>query len=174
MCFLPVKSDQLYTWSDINGKPAGCYLEKTSPSASAPVAPAQGDLARLADRALQTLRQARVQMRRRSGPWPQVLPFGEPPGLTATNGLCAARVSRPDCRIRRQLSPGPRDLRSDLRDQPRTDAPPGGTLSWRHERSAFHPPITDRCWIGRRTPCEYGRGLARCQPGWCDKRGGSQ
>jgi hypothetical protein len=173
MCFPLVKSDQLYTWSDKNGKPAGYCLEKTSPSASAPVAPAQGDLARLADRALQTLRQARVQMRRRSGPWPQVLPFSEPSGLPATNGLCAARVSRPDCWVRGQLSPRPRDLRSDLRDQPRTAAPPGGILSGRHERSAFHPPITDRCWIGR-APCQYGRSLARWQTGWCDKRGGSQ
>src|SRR6202045_1914812 len=114
MCFPPVKSDQLYTWSDGNGKPTGCHLEKTSPNASAPVAPAQGDLARLADRALQTLRQARVQMRRRPRPWTQVLPFGELSGLTAADGLCVAGVSRSDRRVRRQLPPGPRDLRTDL------------------------------------------------------------
>jgi hypothetical protein len=31
---------------------------------------------------------------------------------------------------------GPRNLRSHLRDQPRTAAPPGGALNGRHERSA--------------------------------------
>src|SRR5437870_5286820 len=55
-----------------NGERACCRLEKTPPTASAPVASAQGDSARLADRALQMLRQAGVQMRRRSRPWPQV------------------------------------------------------------------------------------------------------
>src|SRR5439155_5573529 len=102
MCFLPLESDQLYTWSDTYGKRACCRLEKTPPRASAPVASAQGDSARLADRALQTLRQAGVQMRRGPRPWPEVLPFGKPPGLAAANGLCAARVACPDYRVRRQ------------------------------------------------------------------------
>jgi hypothetical protein len=174
MYFPLVESDQLYTWSDENGKRAHCHLEKTPSSPPAPTASTQGDPARLVDRTLQTLWQARVQMRRRSGPWPQVLPFGEPPGLTATNGLCAAGVSRPDCRVRRQLPPSPRDLRSDLRDQPRTAASPGGALKSHHARSASRPSCANRCWIGRRAPCQYGRGLARWQPGWCNKRGDSQ
>src|SRR6266851_585280 len=165
MYFSQLESDQLYTWSDHNGKRARCQLEKTPSSSPAPTAPAQGDPARLADRALQTLRQAGVQMRRRSRPWPQVLPFGEPPGLAATNGLCAAGVSRPDCRVRRQLPPSPRDIRGDLRDQPRTTAPPGGALKARHERSALRPPFINRCWIGWRARCQYDRGLARWQPG---------
>src|ERR1039457_37019 len=101
MYFPRVESDQLYTWSDKNGKPACCRLEKTPSSPPAPTAPAQGDPARLADRTLQTLWQARVQMRRRPRPWPQILPFGEPPGLAATNGLCAAGVSRSDYRDRK-------------------------------------------------------------------------
>ena len=143
MCCSPLESDQLYTWSDKNGNRACCQLEKTSPSAAAPVAPAQGDPARFADRALQALWQARVQMCRGSGPRSQVLPFGEPPRLTAMNGLCAAGVSRPDCRVRRQLPPSPGDLRSDLRDQPRTTAPPSGALKGHHARSALrlHAPI---------------------------------
>src|SRR6266849_10554888 len=110
MYFYPVESDQLYTWSDGNEKePACCHPEKTPSSPRAPVAPAQGDPARLADRALQTLWQARVQMRRRSRPWPQVLSVSELPGLASANGLCAARISRSDCRVRRQLPPSPRD-----------------------------------------------------------------
>src|SRR4029450_11331512 len=129
MYFPPVESDQLYTWSDKNGKPAYRHLEKTPSSPPTPTAAAQGDPAWLADRALQALWQAGVQMRRRPRPWPQILPFGEPPGLAATNGLCAAGVSRSDYRVHCQLPPGARDLRSDLRDQPRTAAPPGGPLT---------------------------------------------
>ena len=118
---------------------AHCRIAKTPQRSPAPTAPAQGDPARLPHRALQAVRQAGMQMRRRSRPWPQVLSFGELPGLAAANGLCAAGVLRPDGRVPRQLPPSPRDLRGDLRDQPRTAAPPGGALKGRHERSAFSP-----------------------------------
>src|SRR5579864_319740 len=175
MSFSRVKSDQLYTWSDRNEETrACCHLEKTPSSASAPATPAQVDPARLADRALQTLWQARMQVCRRSRSWPQVLPLGEPSGLAAANGLCAAGVSPPDCRVHRQLSPSPRNLRSDLRDQPRTVAPPGGALKGRYARSALRPPCINRCRIGRRAPRQYGRSLAGWQPRWFDKRGGNQ
>src|SRR5882724_11610374 len=151
MYFHTVESDQLYTWSDTNEeKRARCRLEKTPSSPRAPVAPTQGDLTRLADRALQTLWQARMQMRRRPRPWPQVLSFSELSGLASANGLCAARFSRSDCRVRCQLSPSPRDFGGDLRDQPRVAAPPGGALNRRHEPSAFRPSCANRCRIGRR------------------------
>src|SRR6516165_5247492 len=142
MYFPRLQSDQLYTWSDEIGKSTCCRLEKTSPSASSPVAPAPGDPARLADRTVQALWQARLQMRRRPRPWPQVLSFGELPEPAATNGLCSAGVARPNCRVRGQLPPSSRNLRSDLRDQPRTTAPPGGALNSRYERKALHPPFT--------------------------------
>src|SRR6266567_7917625 len=175
MYFSPVESDQLYTWSDKNEEErARCYLEKTPPGPRAPTTPTQDDSARLADRALQTLWQAGMQVRRWSRSWTQVLPFGELPGIATANGLCAARVSRSDRRVRRQLPSSPRDLRSDLRDQPRTAAPPGGALKGHHARSAPRPPCANRCRIGGRAPRQYGRSLARWQSGWCDKRGGSQ
>src|SRR6266704_3112161 len=171
----PVESDQLDTWSDIHEEErACCQLEKTPSSPPAPTAPAQGDPARLADRALQTLWQARMQVRRWSRSWTQVLPFGELPGIAATNGLCAAGVSHPDCRVCRQLPPGPRDLRGDLRDQPRTAAPPGGALNGHYERSVFRPSCVNRCWIGWRAPRQYGRSLARWQPRRSGKCGGNR
>jgi len=173
MCSLEILSDQLYTWSDEHRKRTCCQPEKAPASACAPVAAAQGSTARLAHRAFQTLWQTRVQVRRRSRPWPQVLSFGEPLGLAATDGLCAAGMSRPDRRIGRQLSPSPRDLGSDLRDQPRTPAPPRGALKGRYGRT-LRPPSSDRCWVGRRTSRQYGRSLAGWQPGPCDQRGGSQ
>jgi hypothetical protein len=174
MYFVWIESDQLYTWSDENRERACCHIEKTSADASASVAPAQVNPTRLADRALQTLWQAGLQMCRRFRPRPEVLSFGEPSGLAAANGLCAARISRPDCRVRRQLPSSPRNLRSDLRDQPRTVAPPGGALKGRYERSALCPPCIHRCRIGRRAPRQHGRSLAGWQPGWFDKRGDNQ
>src|SRR5713101_6110730 len=175
MYFPLVESDQLYTWSDINEEKRACYrLEKTPSSPRAPTTPTQGDPAWLADRALQTLWQARVQMRRRPRPWPQVLSVGEPPGLASANGLCAAGISRSDRRVRRQLSPRPRDLRGDLRDQPRVTAPPGGALNRRHEPSAFRPSCANRCRIGRCASRQYGRSLARRQPRLFAKHGGSR
>ena len=166
-------SDQLYTWSDENRERARYQPEKAPPSALPAVAAAQGSPAWLADRALQALRQARVQVRRRSRPWSQVLSFGEPLGLAATDGLCAAGISHPGCRIHRQLSPSPRNLGSDLGDQPRTPASPGGALKGRYGRT-LRPPSSDRCWVGRRASRQYGRSLAGWQPGPCDQRGGSQ
>jgi hypothetical protein len=174
MYFYPVQSDQLYTWSDRNGNPACRRLEKTPSSPLASTAPTQEDSARFADRALQTLWQTRVQMRRRPGPWPQVLFVGEPSRLAAANGLCAAGVSRSDYRVHCQLPPGPRDLGSDLRDQPRTVAPPGGALTGHHERSSVRPPCFNRCWIGWRASGQYGRSVARWQPGLCGRCGGRQ
>src|SRR5665647_3654428 len=172
MYFHRIESDQLYMWSDENGKPACYRLEKTPSSPPAPTAPAQGDPARLADRALQTLWQGRVQVRRRPRSWTQVLPFGELPGLAAADGLCAAGVSRSDGGVCRQLPPSPRDLRSHLRDQPRTAAPPGGALNGHHGRSSVRHPYANRCWIGWRAPRQYGRSLARWQPRQFGKCGG--
>src|SRR6516165_1885302 len=174
MYFSPLESDQLYTWSDENAKPTDCHLEKTSRSASAPVAPTQGGPARLADRALQTLWQARLQMRRGPRPWSQVLSVGELSGSAATNGLCPAGVARSNRRVHCQLPPSPRDFRSDLRDQPRAAAPPGSALNGIYERTALRPPFTNRCWTGWRACRQYARSLACRQPGRCVRRGGGQ
>ena len=73
MCLPEVRSDQLYKWSDENRKRTCYQPEKAPRCAFAPATAAQGSPARLADRAVQALRQARVQVRRRSRPWPQVL-----------------------------------------------------------------------------------------------------
>src|ERR1017187_4623554 len=113
-----LRSDQLYTWSDKNAERTHCRIAETPQSPPAPTTPAQSDPARLPHRALQTMWQAGMQMRRRSRSWPQVLSFGELPGLAAANGLRAAGVLRSDCRVPRQLPPSPRDLGGDLRDQP--------------------------------------------------------
>src|SRR5438552_11657947 len=149
MCRCRIQSDQLYTWSDRNAETVDRRLAQTPPGASAPAAPTQGHPAWLSHRALQTLRQARMQMRRRSRPWPQVLSFGELPGLAATDGLRAAGVLPPDHRVAGKLPSSPRDLRADLRDQSRAAAPARGALGGRMEQSKSRPPHTDRSGLGR-------------------------
>src|SRR5260370_1212224 len=120
-------SDQLKTWSAharhsvVNFAQASCPV--ATADAGSRYAPAW-----LAHRTLQALRQAWLQVCRRSRPRPQVLPLGELSGPPAANGLRATSRSRRRHRTLGELSPGPRDHRRDLRDQPRTITPPRGAL----------------------------------------------
>src|SRR6478609_9087428 len=138
-----IQSDQLYTWSDENPEPAHCRIAKTPQRSSAPTASAPVDPPRFSHRALQTMRQAGMQMRRRSRPWTQVLFVGQLPRFAAANGLCAAGVLRPNCRVPGQLPSSPRDPRGDLRDQPRTAAPPRAALKTCYAANRFYRSDTD-------------------------------
>ena len=157
-------SDQLYTWSDNHAERTHCRFAKTPPSSPAPAASAPRDPARFPHRALQTMWQAGMQMRRRPRPRSQVLSVGELSRPAAANGLRPAGVLCSGGRVPRQLPPRPRDLGGHLRDQPRAAAPSGGALEDRYERSAFRPPCTDRSWVGRCAPRQYARKLARRRP----------
>jgi len=160
----PLVSDQFYTWSDESTETTHDRLAKTPPSAPAPAAPAQSRPAWFPHRALQTLWQARMQMRRRPRSWPQVLSVGELSRPAPANGLRPARVLCAGERVPGQLPPCPPDLGGDLRDQSRTPAPPRGALRDHHERSAVSSARTDRSGTGRRTPRQYARKLARPRP----------
>src|SRR5579864_21298 len=172
MYFAVVESDQLYTWSDENPEPTHGRIAETPQCAPAPIASAPSDPPGFSHRALQTMRQARMQMRRRPGPWPQVLFVGQLLRLAAANGLCAAGGLRSDGRVPGQLPSSARDPRGDLRDQPRTAAPPRGALKARHAPSGFYHPA-DRCGIGRHTPRQYVGSLARRRYKSFAYRGGS-
>jgi hypothetical protein len=157
-------SDQLLTWSDENTEADHGRLAKAPPSASAPIAPPQSCPPWFPHRALQTLWQARMQMRRRPRSWPQVLSLGELSRPASANGLCPAGVLRAGERVLGQLPPCPPDLGGDLRDQPRAPTPSREALKDRHERSAVSPPCTDRSRTGRRAPRQYACQLARPRP----------
>jgi hypothetical protein len=165
-------SDQLLAWSDENIETDHSRLAKAPPSAPAPIAPAQSCPPWFPHRALQTLWQAWMQMRRRPRPWSQVLPVGELSRPAPTNGLRPARFLRAGERVPGQLSPRPPDLRGDLRDQPRAPTPSREALKDRHERSAVIPPCTDRSGTGRRAPRQYACQLARPRPQLDRHRGG--
>ena len=165
-------SDQLLTWSDENREADHRRLAKAPPSAPAPIAPAQSGPSRFPHRALQTLWQARLQVRRRPRSWPQVLSVGELSRPAPANGLRPARVLRAGERVPGQLPPRPPDPGGDLRDQPRAPTPSREALRDRHERSAVSPPRADRSGTGRRAPRQYARQLARPRPQLDGHRGG--
>src|SRR5215831_19889730 len=145
-------SDQLLTWSDEYIETDHRRLAKAPPSAPAPIASTQGCPPGFPHRALQTLWQARMQMRRRPRSWPQVLPVGKLSRPAPANGLRPARVLRAGERVPGQLPPRPPDPGGDLRDQPRAPTPSREALKNRHERSTVSSPCTDRSGSGRRAP----------------------
>jgi len=156
-----LEADQLYTWSDTYAAQVaqivfGC-LAPTSPTAPAPTAPAGSIAARLAHRALQALRQTRVQVCPQCWPRPQVLSLGEFSQTAPADGLRAAGASAASPQGTRPLPPGARDPGGDLRDQPRTVAPPGGALRGRDEHGSFH---AAGYAIRRRAPGQHAGRLA--------------
>jgi|SRR6516225_9162690 hypothetical protein len=168
-----LESDQLYTWSDENPEGTHYRFAETPPRSPAPTASAPSHPPRFSHRALQTMRQAGMQMRRRPGPRSQVLLVGQLSRITAADGLRPAGVSRANGRIPGQLPSSPRDPRGDLRDQPRVAAPTRGALRTCHAPTGFCPPDAVRCGIGRHAPGQYVGSLAG-QPfrGFVAYRGG--
>ena len=153
-------SDQFLTWS-ANARYSVVHFTQT-PRATAQANAGVGHaLAGLAHRTLQALRQTWLQVRRWARSWPQVLSVSELSGAPTTDGL------RPTGRLRRrqrtlgELSPGPRDHRRDLRDQPRTTTPPRGALRGVGEPGAALAHHLHRSAISRRTHRQHARGLAQ-------------
>lgn len=165
-------SDQLLAWSYVNTEADHSRLAKAPPSAPASIAPTQGCPPWFPHRALQTLWQARLQMRPRPRSWPQVLSVGKLSWPAPANGLRPARVLRAGERVPGQLPPRSPDLGGDLRDQPRAPAMSREALKDHHERSAVSSPRTDRSGSGRRAPRQYARQLARPRPQLDGHRGG--
>src|SRR5215467_2345601 len=165
-------SDQLLKWSDEDVEADHRRLAKAPPSAPAPIAPTQSCPPWFPHRALQTLWQARMQMRPGPRSWPQVLPVGELSRPASTNGLRPARVLRAGERVPGQLPPCPPSLGGDLRDQPRAPTPSREAVRDRHERSAASPPRADRSGTRRRALRQYARQLARPRPQLDRRRGG--
>jgi hypothetical protein len=156
-------SDHLYTWSDEYTKGICCRTAKASQPSCASITAAQIDFARVHHRAVQAMRQAGMQMRRRSRSWPEVLSISELSGPAATNGLRSAGGLWTDGGVSRQLSPEPRNSGDDLRDQPRIAAPSRGALKRQHERVSVCSSHSERCELGRRACRQHARRLARRQ-----------
>src|ERR1700757_4459161 len=109
MYLVILESDQLYTWSDEHSEPVHCRIAKTPQRSPAPIASAPCDPPRFSHRALQTMRQAGMQMRRRPRPRSQVLFVGQLSRLAAADGLHTAGVLRANGRVPVQLPSSSRD-----------------------------------------------------------------
>lgn len=157
-------SDQCYNWSDNESKGSPHCTSETAKCSSASAAAAAFDPARFSYRAIQAMRQAGMQVRRRPWAWPQVLPVSKLPGRTAADGLRATGDRGTGGRVSGQLSSGARDPGPDLRDQPRVAAPPRGALKRMHGRIADSLPCTDRDGAGGCAVGQYAGRLARGKP----------
>jgi hypothetical protein len=156
---LHLSSDHVWSAPSIRKIIVG--VTKASAIAAAQTAALGCVAARLADRAIQALWQAGLQMCRRARSRPEVLPVGELPGRATADGLRAAGKSRGYPRARRQLPRGAHDARGSLRDQPRAVTAPRGALKAGGELNlaAAHP--TDRRCRRCAAPRQHSRGMAR-------------
>jgi hypothetical protein len=154
-------SDHVYDWSARSLKQNIVGVAQAQASVAAQTSAVGCGAARLADRAIQTLRQAGMQMCRGSGPRPEVLPVGELPRRAAADGLRSPGKSGSHSCARHQLPRGAHDPRGSLRDQPRAVTAPRGALKAGGERNvaAAHP--TDRRCRRRAASRQHGRGMAR-------------
>ena len=166
-------SDQLYTWSDGYSERTRIRTAKAPQRSCPPTASAEINSARLPDRTIQTLWQARMQVCRRSRAWPEVLSVGKLSRPAAANGLRATGYLRPNSGISCQLSPEPRDSGNDLRDQSGTSAP-RGAIERHHERVIRRCPRHYRCGIGQCVSREHARSVDRRRPAEFFLCGGSR
>lgn len=164
VCLCDILSDQLYTWSDEYTNRTSCCASQTPQRPCASAAAPSIYPARLFNREIQAMRQARMQMCRWSRAWTQVLSFGELSGPASTDGLRASGGSWTGFGVSRQLSADTRDSRRDLRDQPRVAASPRSALTRLHEPLASRPATTDRRagWLG--SSGQYAGRLAGRKP----------
>jgi hypothetical protein len=169
-----ILSDHSFTWSAIYEEEVLCHSTKASSDASRQAASPRWHPSRFSHRTLQALWQARMQMREGSRSWPQVLLVRELSECAATNGLRSAEPSCGDQEISRPLSTRSRNLRADLRNQPRAAAPPRGALRTHDERHFFLAHRAHGSPISKRDHRQHARELVGLFTPCFDNSGGDR
>ena len=144
-----ILSDQYDNWSDIFAETIASLSPEPTQNPPPPAAALVCPPPRLAHRALQTLRQTRMQMCSGTGPRPQVLPLHQPAGSNPGYGLCPTGGSRHGRSISRELSFSPQDSRQDLQHQSRTAPSQGASLE---KRRVHRKPYIPGCSSDRSPP----------------------
>jgi hypothetical protein len=162
MSTLRLVSDHAYDWSDRYIGQGIIGTTQAPPGIAARPASLGGDLARLADRAVQALRQAWLQMQRGSGAWAEVLPLSELSRRAAADGLRAAGRACCHPHAGRQLPAGAQRSGRDLRDKSRAIAAPRGAVRAGGERSARIARRIDRYRRRGAGPRQHDRTVAGC------------
>jgi hypothetical protein len=167
-----ILSDHSFTWSAFYAEEILHRPAKSPPGSARQAASPRWHPSRFSHRTLQALWQAWLQMRQGPRPWPQVLLVRELPECAAANGLCSAEPSCGGQEISRPLSTRSRNLRADLRDQPRAAAPPRGALRAHDEHRFFLAYRAHRSPISKHDRRQYARELVGLSPQHFDNCGG--
>ena len=144
-----ILSDQYDNWSALFAKAIAPISPEPTQKPPAPTTALVCAAARLTHRALQTLRQTRMQMCSGTRPRSQVLPLHQPAGNDAGYGLCPTGGSRHGRSIPRELSFSPRDSRPDLQHQSRTAPSQGASVE---KRRVHRKPYIRGCSPDRSPP----------------------
>ena len=169
-------ADQLYTCTDDYALPAAqtdfcCSASASTPAAAAGAA-ARSSAPWVPHRALQALRQARLQMRARPRSWPQVLSLPQSLSTAAANGLHSPGLLPPDQTISGQLSATPGALGRDLRHQSRTVVSARCILRNRHESCPSRNLACLRCRTRQPASRQHALRVARPRNSCARYRGG--
>jgi|SRR5258707_186309 len=167
-------SDQSFRWSatyaeEILRRPAKAPSGSTRQAAAPRCRPS-----RFSHRTLQALWEAWLQMRQGPRSWPEILLVCELPECAAASGLCSAEASCGDQEIPRPLSTHSRNLRADLRNQPRVAAPPRGALRAHDEHRFFLAQRAHRSPISKHAHRQHARELVGLFTPYFDHCGGNQ
>ena len=152
-------SDHAFTWSEVFTEKISRRSTKASSDPSRQAASPRWHPSRFSHRTLQALWQAWLQMCQWPRSWPQVLLIRQLPEIAAASGLCSAEPSCGGQEISCPLSTHSRNLRADLRDQPRTAAPPRGALRPHDERHCFPAHRAHKFPISKRGRRQHARKL---------------
>ena len=172
----PRLADQLYTCTDDHALPTAqtgfCCFASAPTSAASAAASARSSTPWFSHRALQTLWQARLQMRSRPRPRPKILSLGQSLRATTANGLHSPGFLSPDHRISGQLSSASSDFGRDLRHQSRAVIPARCILRNRHESCPSRNLASLRCRTRQPASRQYALRLARPRNSCARHRGG--
>ena len=155
MNFHSLYSDHSFEWSGTNER-----LDSTRAKAQPQEAPWQSACTRfsaswLLDRALQTLRQSKLQVRTGPGPRTQDIHHSELSRPLSSGGLRPAGQLRTNQPVCRELRSNPRDLGGCLRDQPRTVTPARAALRCTGEPDTLLTRPLHRRAVGRDVDRQY-------------------
>jgi len=169
-------ADQLYTWTDNYARPAAqtgfCCFTPTQTSAAPAAATARSSTPWFSDRALQTLRQARLQMRSQPRSWPKILSLGQSLRAATANGLHSPGLLPSDHRVSGQLSSASSDFARDLRYQSRAVISARCILRNRHEPCPSRNLASLRCRTWQPASRQHALRLARPRNSCARYRGG--
>jgi len=164
MRYFVKSSDQLNKWSEKNEQENVRSTQTPCCACSTPSERRPRAVTGISDRAIQEVRQARLQMCQGARPRTEVLSVGQPAWRQARDDLRAASLRGPRGDLFRGPDRGPRADRGDLRDQPFALKGSGALRSGRRHSNIHRP------WCGSYHCCQHdrklsarGRRIGRCE-----------